>query len=231
VHVPILLDPTLREAAVRFATTCCALALTLAAGTTAARAAVVINEVDYDQPGGFDAAEFIELKNTGATSVNLSGWTLELVNGNLGGAAIYLTVPLPAATVAPGGYFVVSFGSAYPWWTNDQFNLVDSSIQNGPPDAIALRDGLGTMADVVSYAGTSGAPYFEGTGTPLDDDNVTPNIGLSRYPDGADTNDNGADFSIRCITPGAPNSAGAGGCGLPVPAAASTWGAIKQIYR
>ena len=161
-----------------------ALALPLLLSAGLARAGVVINEIDYDQPGGFDTAEFIELKNTGPAPASLAGCYLELVNGHLGGAALYLTVPLPAVAVAPGGYFVVSFGSAYPWTTDLQFNLVDSSVQNGPPDAVALRDASGAMLDVVSYAGTSGAPYFEGVGTSVDDDNVTPNIGIARWPDG-----------------------------------------------
>ena len=38
-----------------------------------ASAQLVINEIDYDQPST-DTAEFIEIKNTGATSVNLGGW-------------------------------------------------------------------------------------------------------------------------------------------------------------
>jgi hypothetical protein len=195
-----------------------------------AHAAVVINEVDYDQPTGFDTAEFIELKNTGTASLSLAGWRLDLINGNLGGAALYLTVPLPAAVIAPGGYFVVSFGSAYPWYTDDQFNLVDSSVQNGSPDAIALLDSDGVIVDVVSYGGTSGAPYFEGSGTTAADDDVTSNRGLSRFPDGADTNNNDADFTLRCITPGAPNLE-ASGCGLPVATERSTWGQLKGFYR
>jgi hypothetical protein len=208
-----------------------ALALPLLLSAGLARAGLVINEIDYDQPGGFDTAEFIELKNTGSAPASLAGCSLELVNGHLGGAALYLTVPLPAVAVAPGGYFVVSFGSAYPWTTDLQFNLVDSSVQNGPPDAVALRDASGAMLDVVSYAGTSGAPYFEGVGTTVDDDNVTPNIGIARWPDGADTGNNDADFSLRCITPGAPNVADAVACGLPVGDEDAAWGTVKGLYR
>ena len=208
------------------------LALTVLMLTSAsARAAVVINEVDYDQPVGFDTAEFIELKNTGAVAVNLAGWSLELVNGTVGTPTPYLNVPLPAVTLAPGAYFVVSFGSAYPWYTDYQFNLVDSSVQNGPIDAIALHDALGAIVDAVSYSGDCGAPWTEGTGTLLDDDNVTPNIGLSRSPDGADSNDNAVDFALRCITPGAPNTASSGGCGLPVASRRHSWSALKSYYR
>src|SRR4029079_11644454 len=43
----------------------------LALSARAASAQVVINEIDYDQPGT-DTAEFVELKNVGTISVNLS---------------------------------------------------------------------------------------------------------------------------------------------------------------
>lgn len=201
----------------------------LAAST--AHAAVVINEVDYDQPVGFDTAEFIELKNTGPAPVNLAGWSLEFVNGTVGIPATYQTVTLTTGTIAPGGYFVVSFGSAYPWYSDLQFNLIDSSVQNGPADAIALHDASGAIVDALSYSGNCGAPWTEGAGTLLDDDNITLNLGMSRSPDGADSNDNAADFALRCITPGAPNSGSTGGCGLPVPTSHRSWGAVKSHYR
>jgi hypothetical protein len=193
----------------------------------AARAAVVINEVDYDQPGT-DTAEFIELKNNGPGAVNLGTYTLELMNG--ANNTLYLTVPLPAATLPAGGYYVIAFGSANPWHADFVANTIDASVQNGSPDAIGLRDGS-VLVDAVSYEGDCLAPYIEGTGATAADDNVTANLGLSRYPDGQDTNDNNTDFSLRCITPGTANLSGAGGCLSPVPARAGTWGALKSIYR
>ena len=72
---------------------------------------LVINEIDYDQPST-DTAEFVEIKNNGSTAVSLSGWTLELVNGNGGGAAIYGTIALPAVSLAAGDYFVVCANAA-----------------------------------------------------------------------------------------------------------------------
>ena len=43
--------------------------------------ALVINEIDYDQPGT-DSAEFVEIYNAGGNAVSLDGLTLEFVNGN-----------------------------------------------------------------------------------------------------------------------------------------------------
>ncbi len=192
-----------------------------------ARAAVVVNEFDYDQPGT-DTAEFIELKNTGATAVSLGTYSLVLVNGNDG--LTYRTVTLPGATLAAGGYYVIGFGSANPWHADFTANTLDNSVQNGSPDAIALFDGA-TLVDVVSYEGSTVAPYTEGTGTTAADDNITAMVGLSRYPDGQDTNDNNADFSLHCITPGGPNTFSTGGCLTPVPTVRATWGALKATYR
>lgn len=203
------------------------LACSFLLAAAAARAAVVINEVDYDQVGT-DAAEFIELRNNGPGPVNLGTYSLELMNGT--GNTLYGTVSLPATVLPAGGYFVVAFGSANPWHADYVANLTDNSVQNGSPDAIALRDGT-TLVDAVSYEGSCLAPYVEGTGTVAADDNTTPNVGLSRYPDGADTNDNNADFSVRCITPGSANLAGTGGCNAPVGVRPDTWGALKSIYR
>ena len=86
----------------------CALSLILAASAAIpAQAAVVINEVDYDQPGT-DSTEYIELHNNGSSVVSLSGYTIQLVNGASGGAAVYLTMTLPAGdTIAPGGFYVI----------------------------------------------------------------------------------------------------------------------------
>ena len=41
-------------------------------------AVLVINEIDYDQPG-VDVAEFVELANIGSDPVNLDGYTVERV--------------------------------------------------------------------------------------------------------------------------------------------------------
>ena len=61
----------------------------------------------------------------------------------------------------------------------------------------------GEQYDAVSYEGNTGAPYTETAGATVansDSDSVA-FIGLSRFADGVDTNDNSADLSLRCITP------------------------------
>ncbi len=171
---------------------------------------LVINEIDYDQ-ASTDTAEFIELKNNGSAATDLTGWTLELVNGSSGGALEYNTIDLSGYTLAGGDYFVVCANPA----TVENCDL-DSSpdtnfIQNGAPDAVALWFD-GTLIDAVSYEGDTGAPYTEGSGVGLEDDPGIEAAGISRYPDGTDTDVNHADLSLRCISPGAANVSGSGDC-------------------
>ncbi|NBC17593.1 MAG: hypothetical protein GVY18_09805, partial [Bacteroidetes bacterium] len=166
---------------------------------------LVINEIDYDQPGG-DDAEFIEILNTGDAPVNLGGVDLVLVNGSNG--TTYDTIPLNDTELDPGAYYVLCGNAA----NVDNCAQQDiSSVQNGSPDAAALVVSGGllklqqqTIIDAVSYEG-SVPGFVEGTGTTAADNNSDVLISLSRFPDGADTDDNDADFSVRCASPGIEN--------------------------
>ncbi len=191
--------PRLRHRRVRFTAI---LALALIAGP--AHSALVINEIDYDQPGT-DAAEFLELKNVGPDPINLDTYAVELVNGNAGGTALYQTIDLPSVDLAAGDYFVVCANAANTL-NCDLDVLPDTNlIQNGAPDGVGLREG-GLLVDAVSYEGNTGAPYTEGSGTGLVDDGVSAIQSISRCQDGSDTDQNNADLGIRSSTPGAANA-------------------------
>lgn len=162
---------------------------------------VVINEVDYDQPSA-DTAEFVELVNNGAVSADLTGWTLELVNGSNNSA--YDTIDL-LGSLAPGDHYVVCANAA----TVANCDLDDGPdtnfLQNGAPDAAGLRNAAGELVDAVSYEGDT-VGYTEGSGAGLQDSAATAGQGISRCDDGVDTDQNNVDFlSDRPITPGAPN--------------------------
>src|SRR6185503_3775187 len=105
---------------------------------------------------------------------------------------------------APGDYFVVCADSANVLNCDLDSTPNTDFIQNGAPDAVALRFGS-TIIDTVSYEGDTVAPYTEGTGAGLLDDPVFTGAGISRCPDGADTNQNNVDFSFHVITPGTVN--------------------------
>lgn len=173
---------------------------------------LVINEIDYDQ-AGTDTAEFIEIYNAGTAAVNLDPYTIELVNGNAGGASVYQTIDLPAVSLPAGGFYVVCANAATVPHCNLDVSPDTNLIQNGNPDAVALRNGT-TLVDTVSYGGDTGAPYTEGSGSGLFD-STAPYVGISRFPNGTDTNVNNADFSQRCITPGAANASASSDCPNP----------------
>ena len=173
---------------------------------------LVVNEVDYDQDGP-DTAEFVELFNGGTASAELAAYELVFVNGSDG--QVYRTVALPAGPLAPGAYFVVCADAATV--ANCDLDVEPSTnlIQNGAPDAVALRLAGGSVVDALGYEGT--VPGFtEGAGAGADDAGVD-FAGLSRLPDGADTDDNAADFSLRCGSPGAPNSEETSDCPSTAP--------------
>jgi predicted extracellular nuclease len=174
---------------------------------------LVINEIDYDQ-AGTDAAEFVEIANVGVNTVNLDGVTLELVNGN--GGSVYNTITLPAVDLAPGDYFVVCGDAANVYNCDLDASPDTNFIQNGAPDAVALWQGA-TLLDTVSYEGDTVAPYTEGSGTGLADFPSIDFSGISRFPDGVDTDQNNVDLSPRCVTPGAANVADSSGCPEPGP--------------
>lgn len=171
---------------------------------------VVINETDYDQPGT-DAAEFVEIRNNDLLNFNLGSFTLELVNGNAGGAVVYQTITLNSVTLIPGDYYVVCANTANTVNCDQDVTPDTNLIQNGAPDAVGLRYS-GSLIDAVSYEGNTGAPYTEGSGVGLEDNAVNANEGISRCPDGADTNQNNVDLSLHTTTPGAVNN-----CAVDVP--------------
>jgi hypothetical protein len=167
---------------------------------------VVISQV-YGGGGNSGATythDFIELKNNSPFPVNLAGFTLELVNGNAGGAVIYGSYDLPDIELSAGGYFVVCANAATVANCDLDVTPDTNLIQNGAPDAVGLRYN-GVLMDAVSYEGDTGAPYTEGSGVGLEDRAVG-DMSISRCPDGVDTDQNNVDFREVPITPGAENA-------------------------
>src|ERR1051325_5911994 len=69
-----------------------------------ASANVIINEIHYNPDVKTEPAEFIELYNTGLTSVDLSGWQLD--------SGVHFTIPAGTNLVA-GGYLVIAANPAF----------------------------------------------------------------------------------------------------------------------
>jgi imidazolonepropionase-like amidohydrolase len=177
--------------------------------------ALVLNEVDYDQPGG-DTVEFVEIYNGTSAPFDLSNVALVLVNGSTGDEYDQFSLA-PAGALASGGYLVV--GSAALLATvpvgTATIDFGNASIQNGAPDGLALIDeNTGEVLDVLSYEGEITAAVIngigfvdlvEGTATSAEDTNDVDGS-LIRYPNGADSDDAAIDWAFTTTTtPGEAN--------------------------
>jgi hypothetical protein len=177
-------------------------------------ARLVINEIDYDQPGA-DAAEFIEIYNAGSVSASLDGLAVILINGS--SSAEYGRATL-SGLLAPGEYVVVGVTGqtlALPAGVA-RFDVPTTSaggIQNAGPDGVALVDtGAMTVLDRFSYEGAiTTASIFgrienlvEGTAFPTADSD-TEVRSLCRRPNGSDTDSAITDWMTCTPSPGASN--------------------------
>jgi hypothetical protein len=188
------------------------------------QASIIINELDYDQPGT-DTSEFIELFNSGAGNVSLDGYFIDLING--GTNSVYRSIDLTGFNIGSTSYFVICNDTTLVANCNFPFTTSTGWIQNGAPDAIALYDGTGLL-DSLSYEGAM-APFTEGSLLTLGDSNSFI-MSISRLAGGIDTNNNLLDFESGCITPGTANIGGTGDCSslstspVPVPPAVLLFG-------
>jgi len=194
-----------------------------------AQASLVINEIDYDQPGS-DEAEFIELYNSGPDALPLDGFHIDLINGN--NSTSYRSIDLSGFSINASSFFVVCSDNGLVANCDYSFTSATSWFQNGAPDAVALYQ-ADIIHDRVSYEG-SVSLFTEGTGLDIADSN-TVTMSMARILDGVDSDDNVLDFQQSCITPGMPNIAGQGDCTSlidgqiddpavnPVPLPAAAW--------
>ena len=168
-------------------------------------ATLLVNEIDYDQAGSTDSAEFIEILNPGSAAVDLADYRFELVDG--ADDEPYQSVD--GSGQLPGGGFLVlakqsliDTPSFLPAGTLT-IALTGNSITNGPDGVRIVRQAGSRVVDAVHYEGVvPGAG--EGSPAPQDPDTDTTSIG--RCPAGFDSDDNGLDFRAMPATPGAANT-------------------------
>ena len=117
----------------------------------ASAGSIVINEVDYVQPGT-DGAEYIELYNPGADSVSLAGLTLQLIDG--ANNSPYAEIELDPVSLAAGAFYVVCDNPVRVPLCDQQVDLTVPWIQDGNPDGVALSGPAG-LIDALSYGAAS----------------------------------------------------------------------------
>lgn len=168
--------------------------------------AVLINELQYDPPGGPDEAghEWVELYNASSVAVPLAGWQLADNKGaeDLG----------PAGRLEPGAYLIVAggegFAADHPGYTG-QVLALGGAIGNGlgnSGDRLRLLGGGGTLWDAMSYGDDATA-----LDPPAPD--VAGGHSLERAPAGADT-----DRSSDWVDQAEPSPGRAGAAGPPTAA-------------
>jgi hypothetical protein len=190
------------------------------ASAPAASTTLVINEVDYRQPGaGPDLAEFVELKNVGTAPIDLAGYDLVGVDGQ---GTVYRrdAVATAAVNLGPGARYVVCGDAAYV--ANCQRALGATDVWRGGSGTGAFAIGLlrrgraDELVDSVAYEGVvgngpNGEVWTETSPVSPADNDKDVALGIARFSaaagqDGLDADVNSRDFSRRCVTPGDPNA-------------------------
>jgi hypothetical protein len=157
--------------------------LTLTAGDYIGRT-VVLNEVlPNPDPASAVTVEFIELFNTGTSSLDLTGWRIseETAGGNEVFHSI-VSVGSAGADLVPysGGSIIISANG----WLALRFSGA-SSYLNNDTDTIRLYDASGTLRDSYTYTAATGGGVTPGAPN-ASSSNLSATLGKSdaRIPDG-----------------------------------------------
>jgi hypothetical protein len=146
---------------------------------------VLINEVcPFSSPG-----EYVELYNPGGSAISLSGWQLDVYGGDYTFTSAHI--------ILAHGHFLISDTSTINGVAADvktNINITD----NGVNSFARLRNPSSTVVDTVGW---SSSPYYEGTRLGY----LTYGRAWRRKVDGADSNNNTADFIV--VGPGPKNTA------------------------
>ena len=121
----------------------------------AAHAQMEITEIMYDLEGSDADREWIEVRNTSGSSVDLSEWTFFENDTNHS-----LTVVQGGSTLAPGSYAIIADNAATfkNDWGNYSGVLFDSAFSlNNTGELISLRDAAGADVSSVTYSSDWGA--------------------------------------------------------------------------
>lgn len=225
----------------RIATTLVLLALSAAPALAASQ--VRISQV-YGGGGSTSALatynqDYVEIFNSGATPVDLTGWTVEYgsATGNWGSSAGNI-FNFPAGTIIqPCQYMLIVYGTpstgGAPIPVTPDFTY--TSLFSATSGKVALFNAVnanlacgaelpGTLVDKVSY-GTGNCPETANAGTLANNSAaVRNNAGMD------DTDNNSADFTV-VVNPVPRNSSTFNPNCQATPTRSSTWGKVKSIYR
>lgn len=179
------------------------------AGTPVPRSAHLVISQIYGAGGNSGAAltnDYIEIFNPTSAPVALSGLSVQYASST--GTSWSNTTALPAKTLQPGQYFLVSefsngaIGSALP--TADATGSINLS---GTAGKVALVNGTTalpaaatpTSTNVIDWVafGTAASPAEGGVPTAT----LSPTMAAIRTNECVDTDNNGADFTVKAAAP------------------------------
>jgi hypothetical protein len=163
-------------------------------------AGLTVNEVMTGITGAA-SNEFVELYNGGSAAVDLSGY--KLVYRSSAGTSDVTLGTIPSGTTLVAGGFYLFGGSDYAGSATPDQSFSASLAATG--GGVALRDTSGTIVDSMGYGDAANA-FVEAHPAPAPPAAASPGNSAVRLPDGHDTNDNSADFSVSASpTPKAAN--------------------------
>jgi hypothetical protein len=145
--------------------------------------------------------EFVELVNTGTAAADVGGYKVAYRSG--AGTSDVTLGTIPSGTTIPAGGFYLFGGSGYAGSAvpDQSFSTALAATAGG----LAVRDASGAIVDSVGYGDATNA-FVEAHPAGAPPATAAPGNSAVRLPDGHDTNDNAADFSISASpTPRAAN--------------------------
>lgn len=187
--------------------------------------AVVINEI-YPSGGngsGANAAtynqDFVELYNNGATSVDISGFSLQYNTAAGTGTYTVCNITATDTVIEPGTYFLIATGPVdatvgTPLPTANATCTINLAVAGGKIALVSSTAQLTgpacppTGATIVDFVGYGTANCSETAPEPAPPNNQT---SLQRTPTGTDSGNNAADFQALTATPQASGVTAADG--------------------
>jgi hypothetical protein len=200
--------------------------LTLPSAQATVSTDVVVNEV-YGGGGNSGATlknDFIELRNNGTTPVSLASWSVQYISAAPGASTTWQVTNL-SGTIAPGATYLIGeaagAGGTTDLPTPDATGAINVGGTAGTVALVTSQSALTckTAADctadpsIKDLIGYGTAVVHEGT---ADAPAGTNTASVARNASGADTDQNGTDFTAGNPTP-TPGGSGTGGTPEPGP--------------
>lgn len=152
-------------------------------------------------------ADFVELHNVSNAAVSLSGMSIQYSSATNTGVWTGVS-PLPAASIPAGGYYLIQMstpganGAAIPvadYVSNPTIAMSGTNGKLALVNALTALTGCPTDPTIIDLVGYGTANCFEGAAATAV---LTSTTGGIRNNNGcAETNNNGADFTVAAVTP------------------------------